>query len=136
MKYTREYDRPERAAGLTTPQRIDPASLTGTWVNYDKATRGIVKLVLAEKDGEFTVRVYGACTPDPCDWGEVRGEVFAAGSAHDEAVGFKSFYDFGFMETLLAAYLNKRLLVLDSYNIFKDGSGRSQYFFRDHLYQP
>jgi hypothetical protein len=136
MKYTREYDKPEIAGGLTTRRRIDPAPLTGTWINYNNATRGIVRVVIADEGGAFTVRAYGACAPDPCDWGEARGEVFAAGVAHDEAVGFKSFYDFGFMETLLAAYLNKRLLVLDSYNVFKDGSGRSRYFFRDHLYQP
>jgi len=39
------------------------------------------------------------------------------------------------METVLAAYLNKRILVVDCYNTFKDGSGRCNYFFRDHFYQ-
>jgi hypothetical protein len=136
MRYTRANDRPEVAGLPPARRRVDAAPLTGTWVNFDKATRGIVRVVLAEKEGAFVVRAYGACAPEPCDWGEVRGEVFAAGIAQGEAVGFKSFYDFGFMETLLAAYLNKRLLVLDSYNVFKDGSGRSRYFFRDHLYQP
>ncbi len=82
------------------------------------------------------MQAFGACEPSPCDWGEARGEIFAAGIAHHEAVGFKAHYDFGFMEIFLAAYLNKRLLVLDSYNVFKDDSGRSRYFFRDHLYQP
>jgi hypothetical protein len=136
MEYKRDYDRPEIFGRPTAQQRVDPAPLTGTWVNFDRATRGVVRVVIAETEGAFTVRAYGACEPEPYDWGEVRGEVFAAGITEHEAVGFKSFYDFGFMETFLAAYLNKRLLVLDSYNIFKDGSGRSQYFFRDHLYQP
>lgn len=135
MEYKRGYDRPESAGSLAA-RRVDPAPLAGTWVNFDAATRGVVRVVLAETEGAFTVRAYGACEPEPCDWGEVRGELFAAGVAEHEAVGFKSFYDFGFMETFLAAYLNKRLLVLDSYNVFKDGSSRSRYFFRDHLYQP
>ena len=135
MEYTRRYERPE-IAGELIRRRIDPAPLTGTWINFDRAARGIVRVFLAEKDGTFMVHAFGACEPDPCDWGEARGEVFAAGIGHHEAIGFKSFYDFGLMEIFLAAYLNKRLLVLDSYNVFKDGSGRSRYFFRDHLYQP
>jgi hypothetical protein len=136
MKYTRTHDRSDIAGPAITPQRpINPAPLTGTWVNFNKATGGVVRLVLTEKEGTFTVQAFGACEPSPCDWGDTRGEIFAAGIAHHEAVGFKAHYDFGFMETFLAAYLNKRLLVLDRYNVFKDGSGRSRYFLRDHLYQ-
>jgi len=135
MEYKRHFDRPEGGESLNA-RRIDNAPLAGTWVNYDKATRGVVRVVITEADGALVVRAYGACEQEPCDWGEARGEAFASGVEEQEAVGFKSFYDFGFMETFLAAYLNKRLLVLDSYNVFKDGSGRSRYFFRDHFYQP
>ena len=137
MKYKKLEDRAATGAGSEPGAGVvDPTPLVGTWHSTDKATRGIVKLILTEREGALIVRAYGACEPEPCDWGEARGEVFAAGVSDYQAVGFKSFYDFGFMETFLAAYLNKRLLVLDSYNVFKDGSGRSQYFFRDHLYQP
>jgi hypothetical protein len=52
-----------------------------------------------------------------------------------EGAAFKARYDFGFMETFLAAYLNKRILVLDSYNTFRDHSRRSNYFERDHFHQ-
>jgi hypothetical protein len=37
---------------------------------------------------------------------------------------------------MLACYLNKRLLVVDAYTVFQDGSGRSPYFQRDHFYIP
>ena len=36
----------------------------------------------------------------------------------------------------LACYLNKRLLVVDAYTRFADGSGRAAYFARDHFYIP
>lgn len=121
---------PENAAS------VDLSSLVGTWVSTNLNTRGTIKLVLKDEGGLFTVRAFGACVPSPCDWGEVSGEVFTAGVTSREAVGFKAFYDFGFMETFLAAYLNKRILVVDAYNTFKDGSGRARYFLRDHFYQP
>jgi hypothetical protein len=115
---------------------VDPSPLIGTWVSTNPDTRGTIKLVLRDEGGLLAVRAFGACEPSPCDWGEVSGELFTAGVGSREAVGFKSFYDFGFMETFLAAYLNKRILVVDAYNTFKDGSGRTRYFLRDHFYQP
>jgi hypothetical protein len=45
-------------------------------------------------------------------------------------------YDFGAARVTLACYLNKRLLVVDAYTTFHDGSGRSPYFARDHFYIP
>ena len=136
LKHSRAND----LFGATPPPgnaaAVDPAPLVGTWVSTNPATRGTIRLVLRHEGGQFGVRAFGACAPSPCDWGEVSGELFAAGVTSREAVGFKAFYDFGFMETFLAAYLNKRILVVDAYNTFKDGSGRARYFLRDHFYQP
>ena len=92
-------------------------------------------MVLTNIDGTLTVRVFGACCPEPCDWGEVKTSIYSIGVDSHRAVGFKAYYDFQFMETVLAAYLNKRILVVDSYNVFKDESGRARYFWRDHFHQ-
>ena len=110
-------------------------ALVGHWVNTNKATRGIVRLFLSYGDGKFMAQAFGACLPTSCDWGVVPGELYSDGVESDSAVGFRAFYDFEFMETMLAAYLNKRILVVDSYNTFKDGSGRPRYFSRDHFHQ-
>jgi hypothetical protein len=118
-----------------TPHVLLPSALVGDWVNTDQATRGIVRLLLSSFDGEFRVQAFGACQPDLCDWGVVKGEIYSEGVTSELAVGFQAIYEFQFMETRLAAYLNKRILVVDSYNTFKDGSGRSRYFSRDHFHQ-
>jgi hypothetical protein len=134
LRYTRARD---QIAAVAKPVNriIQPSTLVGNWVNTDKATRGIVRLVLSSLDGDFKVQAFGACSPSPCDWGEVAGEVYADGVNAELAVGFQAFYDFQFMETMLAAYLNKRILVVDSYHTFKDGSRRPRYFNRDHFHQ-
>lgn len=133
VESTRVFDLP-RGAGAA----VSAATLAGSWVNYDKGSRGIARLVITADgaaEGSFALRVYGAGSPQPVDWGERRGEAFAAGVAGGDGVGFSVRYDFGFMETFVAAYLNLRLLVVDTYNTFKDGSGRCRYFMRDHFYQ-
>jgi len=113
---------------------IHHSPLVGSWINFDRNTRGIIRIVLASNDEKLRVHTFGACSPEPCDWGTVPATAFAESASASEAVGFRAFYDFGFLGTMLAAYLNKRLLVVDAYNQFKDGSGRSQYFLRDHFY--
>jgi hypothetical protein len=46
-------------------------------------------------------------------------------------MAFTARYDFGFMETTLAVYMKGGILVLDSFNSFKDSSGRCDYFTRE-----
>ena len=115
---------------------VDPSPLVGTWVSFDAATRGLVRVVVARRGGRLTVRAFGAASPAPRDWGEAEGDAFAGGVGGAAAVAFTARYRFGFVDALLAAYLNRRLLVVDCYSVFGDGSGRSSYFSRDHFYQP
>ena len=163
LRLTRASDAPRHTAPSSAAPGIDPAPLLGTWVSFDAATGGIVRVVIGQSGGHLAVRAFGGGSPAPCDWGEVRGDAFAGGIEEPEepeepegpegpqsaegaasavgakrapAVGFTARYDFGFLDTLLAAYLNRRLLVVDSYNVFRDGSGRSSYFSRDHFHLP
>jgi len=133
-RYTRRMD-VATCIDQCSEAQIDPSPLVGTWVNFDSGTGGISSLELVREGSRLLVRVQGACERSSCEWGEVEGSLFASDVTAKQAVGFKAFYDFGFMEILLAAYLNRRLLVVDSYNTFKDGSGRSRYFLRDHFHQ-
>jgi hypothetical protein len=134
MKYTRAEDELTLEDGQGAGGSIDPTPLLGAWLNTDKATRGIVKLIIRDDDNAFKVRAFGACVPSPCDWGEAEGHVFSAGVASREGMAFTVSFDFGFMETDLAVYMKGGILVLDSFNTFKDGSGRADYFSREFFH--
>lgn len=123
------FDRPNKSG------TIDSSPLVGTWHSTNKSTRGITRLILSDQNGILTLQSFGAWESSHIDWGPVQSKAFAAGVGLVESVGFKAAYDFGFLETVVAAYLNKRILVVDTYNTFRDGSGRFNYFFRDHFYQ-
>ena len=129
LRISRRRDLPE--AGPRPLAAMDLSPLVGTWVNFDRTSRGIARLELADRDGELAVRVFGIE-----DWGEVTAFPFTDGVGLQAAVAFNAFYDFGGTVVTLACYLNKRLLVVDAYTRFQDGSGRSAYFARDHFYIP
>lgn len=133
LKFSRAEDQPEKAPG-ESEVRLDVSPLLGTWWNTDKATRGISKLVLSEERRALVVQAFGACFPDPCDWGKVGASAFSSSVHSREAMAFTAHYDFGFMETTLAVYMKSGILVLDSFNAFKDSSGRCDYFSREFFH--
>lgn len=115
--------------------RLDPTSLLGVWINTHSATGGIVRVLLETKNGSFTVHAFGACDPSPCDWGEVKAEVFAESILSEEGKTFLAFYDVGVMEVYLHAWVKLGVLVIVKFDRFKDGSGRSNRFSREFFYR-
>jgi hypothetical protein len=132
---TRARDQPPLGGiGLVLP--IDLRPLRGRWVNYNEQSTGIHRLEIDDWEGTPVVRVFGAGRSGPIDWGEVAGAAFTDGVTGHEAVAFTADYHLEFATVLLAGYLNKRLLVVDAYSTFTDGSGRAPYFQRDHFFLP
>jgi hypothetical protein len=134
MRFTRAEDQLTGANGHSRGVLVDPSPLVGTWLNTDKKTRGIARLDLTQNNGVLKVHAFGACEPAPCDWGEVQGSTFSSGVESSEGMAFTALFDFGFMETFLAVYLKGGILVLDSFNTFRDDSGRADYFSREFFH--
>ena len=121
--------------GVAPPGGIrDLAALLGTWFNTDKNTGGLVRMTLAGTPGDFTVHAFGAGSPEH-DWGSIAAVAYASGVGSPDGMAFSATYDFGFVETFLAAYTKSGILVLDTFNVFKDGSGRSNYFSREFFHR-
>jgi hypothetical protein len=55
---------------------LDP--MLGDWNNVSPNTRGIVRISIVRTAGAIEVHVWGACHPDPCDWGAVKATLYAA----------------------------------------------------------
>ena len=104
--------------------------LDGTWVNVDPKTRGLVRIVIDQKK----VHPYGACHPDPCDWGELKAKSFAAtvDSYYATALLAKYTTSFSRSEITLSLEADGRLRA-EVFTHFTDGSGRSDYRSVDYL---
>ena len=108
-------------------------NLTGKWNNCDRATRGVVSVVLSADGANLKVQVFGACVPSPCDWGVVKGIAYAENVSAADAIAFSATYDFKFKSTIVTGCLDSGSLIVETYDMFKDGSGRSNYCSRVYL---
>ncbi|MEV4315445.1 hypothetical protein [Actinocrispum sp. NPDC049592] len=115
---------------------FDLRPVLGDWVNYDEQTTGILGVRVAQRRGVLTVQISSARAGDPDDWGITVGAAFGLRARPSEAAGFSAHYRLASSTVLLAAYLNKRLLVVDAYSVYTNGDGRANFFQRDHFYLP
>lgn len=124
-------DKEVERLGIAKPKAavvVSPAPLLGTWVNVDHATRDLVRVVIAQQRNEITVHAFGACSPNPCDWGQVDGMVYSDSVALAPAVAFTALYKFGFSEVTLAGHLYAGALFVECFTHFTDDSGRADYY--------
>jgi hypothetical protein len=128
MKFAQLCDRVETQAG-----EIDQAALLGTWINSNLETNSIARVKISENDGKPELQVFAMGPDGVIDWGPAPAQVFAAGPASHAGVGFTCRYDFGFAEARLQAMIMKGLLVLAQFHLFKDDSGRADYFLREYF---
>jgi hypothetical protein len=122
----------EPKAGVVA-EAVASSPLVGTWSNCDKATRGIVKIVIASSGLGISVHAFGACTPTPCDMGTVPGVIYADNVSSTPAVAFTARYSFNFKETIVVGRLDSGCLVVETFDSFKDGSGRSAYYSKYYM---
>jgi hypothetical protein len=107
--------------------------LLGSWEACNKETRGLVRVVVSEHNGQLMVHAYGACSPTPCDWLQVQGLAYADSVNGGPAVAFTAKYSFAFKDTILTGVIDRGCLIVEDYNTFKDGSGRANYFDKGYF---
>ena len=118
------------ALASPVPPAPNPA-LSGTWANTNPATRNVVDIVIAGNKGGIEVDGFGACSPSPCQWGNVPGTVFGANVSAAAGSSFEADWNFGFAHTVLLGTLTERnrlsTLTVQEFTTFTDGSGRANY---------
>lgn len=128
MQFAQICDRVEPASGET-----DGKALAGTWINSNLDTNSIARIKITDSNGKLQLQVFAMGPGGLIDWGTSEAQVFASGPASRTGAGFTCRYDFGFAETRLQAMIMKGLLVLAQFHLFKDDSGRADYFLREYF---
>src|ERR1044071_3543897 len=128
MQFAQISDRVESDLG-----EIDPSALLGAWINSNLDTTSIARVKISEADGKLQLQVFAMGPEGLIDWGTAPAQVFAGGPTAHAGVGFTCRYDFGFAEARLQAMIMKGLLVLAQFHLFKDDSGRADYFLREYF---
>jgi hypothetical protein len=134
-----KHSSPERAEHSDAAQNghaLQLESLSGVWINTNRNSFGIVKVVVAVRNSKLVVRVFGAADPEPNDWGEIQADHIYAGSiASRTGAGFTAWYHLNFAQIHVQANWNQGLLVLATFTSFRDGSRRSDYFSREFFHR-
>ena len=134
MKYSRSEDRPTLPMKQSAALHLEV--LLGTWMNTDPSAPGIAKLVVSHDEGRPYVRLFGSGSPSLIDWGKVPIETIYTKDVNSiEPMAFDASYYLGFMDIQAQANFSLGLLVLACFNIFKDHSGRSNYFSREFFHR-
>jgi hypothetical protein len=121
-------------AETATGAALDLSILLGDWLNTNAA--GSIARIICEPFGEgrMTVHCYGRAARD-IDWGLVDAPVYAFAFDGKQAGAFSAVVDLGFEEVRLQANVKAGVLVVATFNRFRDGSGRSNYFQREFFYR-
>jgi len=133
-RYFRAGDRAE-LANDGVDRTIDLAPFVGTWINTMRDTQGFAKLIVSNRDGKLFVQAFAAAGPDLCDWGEVEANGFADRVDSRKGAGFGAHYDTESIEVAFQANMNLGLLVLLTFNRFRDGSNRANYICREFFHR-
>jgi hypothetical protein len=112
---------------------ISRKSLLGHWINSNPDTNSIARVNVTESNNRLQLQVFAVGPDGLIDWGTAAADVFAAGPASRASAGFTCTYDFGFAEARFQGMIMKGLLVLAQFHIFKDDSGRANYFLREYF---
>jgi hypothetical protein len=127
-----EFRAPSQVAPTPAPAAtVSPAPFVGTWTN--SKSNNIVKAVITDAGGKFEVNLYGACSPNPCNWGAVVAMPYAATVSGGAAVAFSANYSFSFSTVIVVGHLQGAELILETLTHFTDGSGRADFYFSETM---
>jgi hypothetical protein len=90
---------------------------------------------VTEDGGGLAVRAFGMGRPHPYDWGTVEAESYSATPTSTTAWAFLARYDLGPVRTAIAAYTKVGILIVTTYNAFREPRGRSPYWTREFFYR-
>jgi hypothetical protein len=110
---------------------LETAALEGSWRNTNDASRGIPRIDIA-KGEPMTIRAWGA---GGHDWGSVIAPIFTDALDSKEGMAFNALFDLGYADVHMQANIKGGVLVVATFNRFKDDSGRSSYFMREFYWR-
>jgi hypothetical protein len=132
LAWLRRQDLP--AASLSDAV-LDLEPLAGVWVGADRRSKSVDAIDVTERHGACLLRTAGGDRSGSRDWGVVNATAYASDVGGAAAIGATARYDFGFLETTLTAFMKSGILILCTYNRWKDGRSRADYCTREFLYR-
>jgi len=115
------------AGMISVSGQADGNPFVGNWENVDPATAGIARLSVTATLGGLQVHATGKCPPADCDWGTATMNPIGFSTEDRNPSWAMATWDLGFGSTYLIAHLEGGEMLAETYTVFKDKSGRTNY---------
>lgn len=106
-------------------------SLLGEWTNVNPKTGQISRIIMSSEDDETYIQCFGQLEDGEQDWGQTPCQLFSDNVSSPVIEGFVGSYDLDFIEIMIVGNIKYGVMVVQSYNTFKDGSKRNNYIARE-----
>ncbi len=98
--------------------------LVGTWINADSGTGGLTRIVIGRSGSELQIHAWGKCHPQDCDWGTVQLDLIGDNIRDESPSQAMATWNHRFAITHLLIGIEGRRMVIRSYTLYRDASGR------------
>jgi hypothetical protein len=103
----------------------------GVWSNTNHETGGITRAEIRIVGKQLRLHVFGKCSPNDCDWGEVDARAYGPNVSADlrtSTRGVMAQFETNFARRVLVARPEgANHLVIETFTAFTDSSGRTAY---------
>lgn len=111
---------------MATAANAAAGDFLGSWSNTNRSSRNIVKV---EVTPDHMIRLYGSCSPTPCDMGKVPLVTYGRSVSDTNHMYASAQYNLSFKKVLVTVkLLPGNRFYLETYSQFTDSSGRQNYW--------
>jgi hypothetical protein len=98
---------PASSAFAAAPAVGPSNALLGTWVNTNSSTDSVVNIVASDVNGQLEIDAYGACSPTPCQWGNVPATAYGTNAGSTKGASFQAewTWDSGYARNILLGHV-------------------------------
>lgn len=99
----------------------------GKWKNVNPETNGMVELDIQKYDQKLFINAWGSCSPTNCEWGETDFHMLSSAVGKPPLAQAIARWDNDFSQRTFTFKAEGRKLLIESFVVFTDDSGRSPY---------
>ena len=125
----------EAVPNLGQHQLAIPSNLSGVWTNANDNTRGVTKVQVFDGPGGSQIQAWGSCIPEDCDWGSTSMHEVGSSIVDTTPEYAIANQEFGFKSVFITSRYESGDLIVGTYNVFHDDSGRSNYFSEERMWK-
>lgn len=110
---------------------LDHRLFLGHWKNTDHLQSGMQEVCFRDRDGSLTLQVFARGESGFNDLGEIPVTVLSDGPGLTEGSKFAARYDLEHIHIRFHGWVKLGTMVFSTFNRYKDGSGRANFFTRE-----